>query len=106
MSLSANLLKEDILDSNNATSEIEVCELEQERSNRKLVRWVRTSGLAILDQGLISGSNFLVGILLARWLSPAEYGAYAVAFSVLLLLLLVYQSAMLEPMTVFGASTY
>ena len=43
----------------------------------KFLRWMTKGGLAILDNGLISGSNFLLGILLARWLAPEEYGAYA-----------------------------
>ncbi len=61
---------------------------------------------AVLDQGLISGSNFLLGIQLARRLHPASYGAYAVAFSVFSLLLVVDQSMVLEPMSVFGGSKY
>ena len=32
--------------------------------------------LAILGRGLISGSNFIISILLARWLMPDQYGAY------------------------------
>jgi O-antigen/teichoic acid export membrane protein len=72
----------------------------------KLIPWVSKGGFAILDQGLISGSNFLVSILLARWLMPEQYGAYAVAFGVMVLLSLVYQSLVLEPMAVFGGSLY
>src|SRR3954451_1960960 len=63
----------------------------------KAGRWASKGGLAILDQGLISGSNFLIGILLARWLIPAEYGAFSLAFSVFLLLSYVYQSLLSEP---------
>lgn len=70
------------------------------------VRWASKGGLAILDQGLISGSNFIVSILLARWLMPDAYGAYAVAFGIWIMLSLVYQSLVLEPMAVFGGSTY
>src|ERR1041385_6143479 len=44
--------------------------------------WVTRGTLAVLDQGLISGSNFLIGILLARWLLPAQYGAYGLAFEI------------------------
>jgi len=73
---------------------------------RKLIGSAVTGGLAILDQGLISGSNFLIGILLARWLTPGQYGAYALAFAVFLLLALLYQCLLLEPMTVFGGSSY
>ncbi len=73
---------------------------------RRLARWGTQGGLAIADQALISGSNFLIGILLARWLSPDQYGAYALAFAIYLLLLLLYQSLLLEPMSVFGGSSY
>jgi O-antigen/teichoic acid export membrane protein len=68
--------------------------------------WAMKGGLAFADQGLISGSNFVIGILLARWLSPEQYGAYAVAFAVFLLLTMLYQSLLMEPMAVFGASAY
>src|SRR6516225_275518 len=71
-----------------------------------LIPWAMKGGLAILDQGLISGSNFLIGILLARWLLPASYGAYALASGVFILLTMLYGSLLLEPMGVFGGSTY
>jgi len=60
----------------------------------------------MVDQGLISGSNFALGILLARWLGAVEYGEYALAFAIFVLLSLVYQSLLLEPMSVFGPSAY
>jgi len=72
----------------------------------RLARWVSKGGLAILDQGLISGSNFLVSILLARWLMPDQYGAYAIAFGIYMMLSLVYQSLVLEPFGVFGGSVF
>ena len=72
----------------------------------RVIRWVSKGGLAILDQGLISGSNFMVSILLARWLMPDQYGAYAIAFGIYLMLSLVYQSLVLEPMGVFGGSVF
>src|SRR5262249_24588944 len=73
---------------------------------QRLFRWTTKSGLAILDHGLISGSNFAASILLARWLTPEQYGAYAVAFGVFILLSLVYLALLLEPMAVFGGSSY
>jgi len=73
---------------------------------RKALPWATKGGLAIVDQGLISGSNFLLGILLARWLAPEQYGAYALAFSVFLLLSFLYHSLLLEPMAVFSGSAY
>jgi len=72
----------------------------------RLLPWLHRGGLAVVDQALISGSNFLVSILLARWLMPEQYGAYAVAFGFFLLLSLVYGSLVLEPMAVFGGSSY
>jgi O-antigen/teichoic acid export membrane protein len=73
---------------------------------QKIVHWGTKGGLAILDQGLISGSNFMISILLARWLMPDQYGAYAVAFGIYIMLALVYQSLVLEPMGVFGGSAF
>ena len=60
----------------------------------------------MLDQGLISGSNFVIGVLLARWLLPAQYGAYALAFSVFLLVSFLHQALLTEPQRVFGPSDY
>lgn len=74
--------------------------------SRKLARWVAKGGLAILDQGLISGSNFAISIALARWLAPGQYGAFSLAFSVFLLLSYVYQSLLSEPQGVFSGSAY
>ena len=73
---------------------------------RRSVPWCAKAFFAIVDQGLISGSNFILGILLARWLGPEQYGAYALAFAIFVLLSLVYQSLLLEPMSVFGPSEY
>ena len=68
--------------------------------------WVGKGSLAVLDQGLISGSNFLIGILLARWLVPEQYGAYALAFSIFLFVSGFHNALLLEPMSVFGPASY
>jgi O-antigen/teichoic acid export membrane protein len=44
-------------------------------------RWGLKGGMAIVDQGIFSGSNFVLYILLARWLAPDDYGAYALGFA-------------------------
>jgi len=62
--------------------------------------------MAIVDQGLITGSNFLLSILLARWLSREEYGAFALGFAIFLLVATLYQALLLEPMSVFGGAVY
>jgi O-antigen/teichoic acid export membrane protein len=91
-----------------ATLEKEPCSINQLELGSRLsgLPWVKKGSLAIVDQALISGSNFLIGILLARWLPPDQYGAYALAFSTFLLLSLAYQSLLLEPQSVFGSSAY
>lgn len=72
----------------------------------KFLPWVTKGGLAVVDYGLISGSNFLLGILLARWLSPREYGAYALSFSFFILAGFLYQTLLLEPLSVFSGTTF
>lgn len=72
----------------------------------RTLRWGTRGGLAVMDYGLISGSNFVAAVLLARWMSPQYYGAYATGFSIYLLLLLLFQSVVLEPMSVFACSTF
>ena len=70
------------------------------------LRWMKKGSLAVMDQGLISGSNFLVAILLARWLVPEQYGAFTLAFEGFVLFYVVYNALILEPMSVFGPSEY
>ena len=76
------------------------------RIRHKLIPWAMKGGLALLDQGVFAGSNFAISILLARWLTPEQYGAYAVAFAVFLFLLNFHQALLLEPMLVFGSAVY
>ena len=44
------------------------------------------AGFSIADQAMLSGSNFTLNILLARWLESAEYGAFTLVFSIFLFL--------------------
>lgn len=68
--------------------------------------WARSGAWSVLDQALFAGANFLVNILLARWLSPEAYGAFAVAFAVFLLAGTVHGGLFVEPMLVFGAGRF
>ena len=68
----------------------------------RLRHWGLKSSLALLDQGLFSGSGFLVNLLLARWLGPASYGAFAVAFAVFLFISGFHNVLLLEPLAVMG----
>ena len=74
--------------------------------NSKRWAWLGKGALAITDQGLLSGSNFLLGILLARWLTRDEYGAYALGFSIFLFLSGFHNAFFLEPMSVLGPESY
>ena len=61
---------------------------------------------AVMDQGLVATSNFILNILLARWLIPIEYGAFTVAYTIFLLLGTFHSGMLSEPMLVFGPSKY
>lgn len=61
--------------------------------------------LSVADQGLFSGTNFIVSLLLGRWLLPNDYGSYSVAMSVFLLASGVYTAIVLEPMSVLGSKS-
>ncbi|MFY9527630.1 MAG: hypothetical protein WBC04_14220 [Candidatus Acidiferrales bacterium] len=68
--------------------------------------WCFKASMAITDQALISGSNFVLSIILARYLSASQYGTYAMALSTFVLFSLVHQALVLEPMSVLGPSLY
>lgn len=67
---------------------------------------MQKGGLAILDQGLFAGTNFLANVLLARWLEPAEYGVFAIAYSGFIFLATFHTALLTEPMLIFGAGKY
>jgi O-antigen/teichoic acid export membrane protein len=71
-----------------------------------LVPWAGRGALAIADQGVFAGSNFLLNILLARWLKPADYGVFALAYSVFVLFSSLHSATLVEPMLVFGPGKY
>jgi O-antigen/teichoic acid export membrane protein len=70
------------------------------------VLWATKGALAIGDQTFFAGTHFLLNVVLARWLSPVEYGAFALAYSVFVLLASVHNATFVEPMLVFGAGKY
>jgi O-antigen/teichoic acid export membrane protein len=69
-------------------------------------RWLKKGFWAVMDQGLFAGSNFILNILLARWLTPSEYGAFGMAFAVFLLIGSLHSAMLVEPMLVFGSGRY
>ena len=49
------------------------------------------------DQAVVSASSFLVLVLLGRWTNPAELGAFALAISILALILATQESLVTRP---------
>jgi len=69
-------------------------------------RWRLKISISIIEQGVFSGGNFIFNILLGRWLLPAEYGVFAIGFSVFLFLSGFYQALIFDPMGVIGAANH
>jgi O-antigen/teichoic acid export membrane protein len=68
--------------------------------------WFGRGFWAVADQALFAGSNFVVGVLLARWLEPAAFGAFSTAFASYLLLATLHTSLWTEPMMIYGSGKY
>lgn len=62
--------------------------------------WIRKGLATLCDQGLISGSNFVLGVALAKWLGASKFGAYVLLYAVFLLLANIAQGILLDPMSV------
>lgn len=60
----------------------------------------------MMDQGLFAVSNFVLNVLLARWLTPQEYGTFAVAYAAFWLFIVLHSALLTEPMLVFGSGRY
>lgn len=73
---------------------------------RQLTHWVTTGGWAVVDQGAFALSTLLVNVLLARWLSPSDYGAFVTSYAVFVLLSMVHAGIITDPLVVFGAGRY
>lgn len=73
---------------------------------RERAGWAHAGAWALVDRGLFSASNFLVSLLLARWLSEAAYGSFALALAAFLLAGALHGGWITEPMLVYGPSRY
>lgn len=72
----------------------------------KVRAWASKGLLAIVDQGLISSSNFVLSVTLARWGGPHAYGTYMAVFATFLLIANLYQALLLEPSNVLAFSLF
>lgn len=69
-----------------------------------LLRFLRTRRTqTLLDQTLVSGSNFLTGIILVRGLGLVEFGKFTVAYAILLLANSLQLSFISSPMITLGS---
>lgn len=64
----------------------------------------RMGVVAVADQALVSGTNFVTAILLARLCTKEEFGAYVLALSVLFFLNGIQTALITGPMMVLGAA--
>jgi O-antigen/teichoic acid export membrane protein len=80
--------------------------LRAEAPARGAAKFFRKGFWAIADQGLFAGANGIVYILLARWLSPRDYGAFATAFAAFMGLSVLHTALLTEPMLIFAAERF
>lgn len=73
---------------------------------RRWSRWGGKAACAFLDQGLVSGANFALALLLSMWMAERAYGAFAVAWAALQLLMAVHNALLGEPMSVLGPARH
>lgn len=70
---------------------------------RVLSRRYRRVGWSVIDQSIVSASNFVSVLLLARFLPAAEFGAFVLAQTGLLLVTSLQTSLLTQPHNVLGA---
>jgi O-antigen/teichoic acid export membrane protein len=73
---------------------------------RPITSFIQHGFWAVMDQGLFAGSNCIINVMLARWLSPTEYGAFVTAFAAFLTLGIIHTALITEPMLIFAADKY
>jgi O-antigen/teichoic acid export membrane protein len=69
-------------------------------------RWFGKGIWAVTDQGLFATANFVLNVLLARWLTPQDYGVFTVAFAVFLFFGTFHTALLIEPMLILGPGRY
>ncbi|NMC53993.1 MAG: oligosaccharide flippase family protein [Chloroflexi bacterium] len=73
---------------------------------KQIKRLSKDSLFGVIDQGFFSTTNFLINIYFGRWLSESDYGAYAIVFTIFLILSTFQSSLIFEPMAVFGPGDF
>lgn len=76
------------------------------KRDSKKHNWIIRGGWALVDQGLFAAANVLLNVLLARCLTAAEYGAFAVAYSLFLFIGAFHTAFITEPLLLFGSGKF
>ena len=72
----------------------------------RIKRWGVKGGVSVLDQAIFSGANFVLSIILARWLSTEQFGIYTIGFTILIFVYQFYLAFLLDPMSVLGPAYF
>ena len=67
-----------------------------------LIRRYKHVNWAIADQAIVSGANFVTGILVARFIGIEEFGQFALAWILLEITLSIQKSLIIMPMMSIG----
>jgi len=67
---------------------------------------VKRGGLTLADQVLSSGTNFATAIVVARFLGPADYGSYVIAFGAWLVVMGLLRAMVINPFVVKAAALH
>lgn len=60
----------------------------------------RKTKLVLLDQAIVSGANFVIGLVLARILGPAGYGQFVLTYNIILFIAGIQAALIIAPMMV------
>lgn len=64
----------------------------------------RKTKLVLLDQAIVSGANFVIGLVLARFLGPAGYGEFILTYNIILFIAGIQGALIIAPMMVTGST--
>ncbi len=76
------------------------------RFHENATRFASRGFWSLVDQSSFALANFAINVLLARWLGPASYGAFSIAFTIFLLVGVIFNGLVVEPMMVYGSGRF
>lgn len=71
-------------------------------TKKTLLAKIRTNSTILADQAIVSGGNFLLGVLLTRYLGLEQYGIYTLLWMVVLVALSLSQAFLTTPLLSLG----